>query len=144
MRLFLIAIAALAGIAAAPPALAAVVVTGAWIRTPPPGAQTAAGYAVLANRSIATDRLTGGHTSVAASVEVHQTSMGGGMMRMKAMPQGLAIAGSSTVRLRPEGYHLMLTGLRRPLKAGQKVRITLSFQRSGDVAADFAVRDNAP
>jgi copper(I)-binding protein len=70
--------------------------------------------------------------------------MAGGMMKMRAMPRGLVVAGSSTVRLQPEGYHLMLAGLRRPLAAGQKVRITLRFQRAGDVPADFTVRDTAP
>jgi copper(I)-binding protein len=60
MRPLLIALASFVCLAASHPALATVLVRDAWIRSPPPGAQTAAGYAVLVNHSIATDRLTGG------------------------------------------------------------------------------------
>ena len=117
--------------------------TGAWIRTPPPGAPTAAGYVTLTNHGISSDRLMGGHTAVAATVTPHQTSMTGGVMRMRPLPAGLPIGASASVSLSPNSDHLMLMGLKGVLKAGQHVRVVLMFQRAGDVPVDFVVRDDA-
>jgi copper(I)-binding protein len=131
------------GAAAAAPA-EGVVVRDAWIRATPPGAPTAAGYAVISNRAISSDRLMGGTTAVAAVVEAHQMSMAGGVMRMRALPGGLGLGASQTVRLSPKGDHLMLIGLKRPLVAGQRVRIVLHFRRAGDVPVEFTVRTGPP
>jgi copper(I)-binding protein len=121
-------------------AAATVEVRNAWIPVPPPGAPTAAGYATITNRQISSDRLMGARSGAAASVALHQMSKSGGIMRMRPVTGGLAIGASATVTLAPAGYHLMLTGLKAPLKVGQHVRIVLQFQRAGDVAADFVVR----
>jgi len=120
---------------------ATIEVKNGWIRTPPPGAPTAAGYATITNHSIASDRLTGAFTSAAASVGLHETSKQGGVMRMRPITGGLAVGASATVKLAPDGRHLMFTGLKRPLKAGQHVRVVLQFQRAGQIPADFVVRD---
>ena len=144
MRPSLLAAVAVFAIAAAGAASAATLeVKNAWIRTPPPGAPTAAGYAAITNHGIASDRLTGAYSSAAASVGLHEMQKQGGVMRMRPVAGGLAIGASATVALAPDGRHLMLTGLKRPLKAGEHVRIVLQFQRAGDVAADFVVRDQA-
>jgi periplasmic copper chaperone A len=125
-------------------AAATVEVRDAWIRTPPPGAPTAAGYATVTNHGISSDRLTGAYSGGAASVGLHQMSMAGGVMRMRPITGGLPIGASASVSLTPNGDHLMLTGLKAPLKAGQHVKIVLQFQRAGNVAADFVVRDAGP
>ena len=144
MRFSLLAAVATFAIAVAGAASAATMeVKNAWIRTPPPGAPTAAGYATITNHGIASDRLTGAYSGAAASVGLHEMDKAGGVMRMRAIPGGLAIGASATVTLSPNGRHLMLTGLKHPLKAGEHVRVVLQFQRAGDVAADFTVRDAA-
>ena len=122
-------------------AAATMAVTNAWIRTPPPGAPTAAAYATITNHGISSDRLTGAYTGAAASAGLHETQVQGGVMRMRPITGGLAIGASATVTLSPGGRHLMLTGLKHPLKAGEHVRVVLQFQRAGEVAADFVVRD---
>jgi len=124
-------------------AAADIEVRDAWIRTPPPGAPTAAAYATITNRAISTDRLTGAY-SAAGSVSLHQMSTAGGVMRMRPVTGGLPVGASASVRLTPNSYHLMLTGLKSPLKAGQHVKIVLQFQRAGNIAADFIVRDAGP
>ncbi|HVM99543.1 MAG TPA: copper chaperone PCu(A)C [Caulobacteraceae bacterium] len=116
----------------------------AWIRTPPPGAPTAAGYVTITNHGIASDRLTGAATSSAASVAPHHMSIAHGVMSMRPAVGGLPIGASATLRLSPSGDHLMLMGLKAPLRAGQHVRMLLQFQRAGNVAVDFTVRDAAP
>ena len=139
----LIALALVAGCSAqgATPVGAVVQVKNAWIRTPPPGAPTAAAYASITNRAIASDRLTGAYTSAAASVGLHESTKQGGIMRMRPLAGGLAIGSSATITLAPNGRHLMLTGLKRALSAGQHVRIVLQFQRAGNVPAEFVVHD---
>ena len=137
--LFLAALAT-AGVAQA----ATIEVRGAWIRTPPPGATTAAGYLTLINHGASADRLTGGHTVVAASLEAHQMSMAGGIMRMRAIVGGLPIAAGATVELGPNGTHLMLIGLKGPLKSGEHVKATLDFAHAGPVVVDFVATATAP
>jgi hypothetical protein len=142
--LAVIALACIAACAAQGTTMAAPIqVKSAWIRTPPPGAPTAAGYATITNRGISSDRLTGAYTAAAASVGLHEMEKQGGVMRMRPIPGGLAIGASATVTLSPNGRHLMLTGLKQPLKAGEHVRVVLQFQRAGDLPADFVVRDQA-
>ena len=122
---------------------AGIEVKNAWIPATPAGAPTAAGYATVTNHGISSDRLTGGSTSAASSVEVHEMTTAGGVMRMRPVAGGLAIGASATVTLDPSRYHLMLMGLKRPLVAGQHVRVVLHFTRAGDVAADFVVKPAA-
>jgi len=127
--------------AARPPAIE---IQGAWIRATPPGAMTAAGYLSITNHGITTDRLIGGDTRVARAVTPHHMSMAGGVMTMHPLTGGLAIAVGATARLTPGGDHLMFTGLKGPLTAGQHVKVTLNFERAGQVVADFPVRADAP
>ena len=119
-------------------------VKDAWIRSTNAGAPTAAGYATIVNHGFASDRLTGGYSRASASVELHHMSTEGGIMRMRPIPGGLAMAGSATLRLTPNGDHLMLIAPKGALKAGTHVKVTLQFQRAGSIAADFVVRDAAP
>ena len=119
-------------------------VKDAWIRTPPPGAPTAAGYATIVNHGISSDHLTGASTRAAASAQLHQMSMAGGVMRMRPITTGVPIGASASLTLSPNGEHLMLIGLKSPLKAGMHVKVTFQFQRGGAVVGDFVVRDAAP
>ena len=70
--------------------------------------------------------------------------MVGGIMRMRPITGGAPLGASASLKLSPNGDHLMLIGLKSPLKAGAHVKITLQFERAGAVAADFVVRDAAP
>src|ERR1700722_13002430 len=116
----------------------------AWIRSTTPGMPTAVAYATIVNHGFTSDRLTGARTGAAASAELHQMSTSGGVMKMRAVSGGIAIGGSATVKLTPGGQHLMLVGLKGPMKAGAHVKVTFEFQRAGAVAADFVVRDGPP
>lgn len=146
MRL-IAALAAVAAVAlvALPARAASIEIKNAWIPAPPPGAQTAAGYGAITNHGPTSDRLMGGHTAAASSVEIHQMSTAGGIMRMRAAAGGLPIGASATVDLGPRAsYHLMLIGLRAPLTPGRRVRVVLHFQRAGDVTVDFPVLAGPP
>ena len=66
----------------------------------------------------------------AARAELHSMTMEGGVMRMRALPR-IDLPAGQTVKLAPGGMHVMLVDLKHPLKAGDKVRLTLSVQSSG-------------
>ena len=64
---------------------------------------------------------------VAKIVEVHEMKMEGGMMKMRAVDK-LALPAGKTVELKPGGYHVMLMDLAQPLKEGDTVPLTLTFE----------------
>jgi copper(I)-binding protein len=113
------------------PALAQVVVEPGWVRLVPPVVPDTAAYLTLVNRGQTPLRLVGAETPVASRVSLHrdyQEHKGGHAVLGMRPP---ALRGSSPggkVAFRPGGYHLMLEGLKRPLKAGEKVELTLLFQ----------------
>lgn len=137
---------ALTGASASAQAHGALSITQAWSRPTPPGAPTAVGYLTITNHGRRTDRLTGATSPAAQKVEIHQMSMAGGVMRMRPVAGGLAIAPGQTVALAPGGYHLMLVGPRRQFKAGERIPVTLDFEHAGriDVALDVGAGPRGP
>jgi len=109
------------------------VISQAWSRATPGGAKVGGGYLTIENRGTAPDRLVGGASDVADKVEVHEMSMANGVMTMRPVEGGLAIPPGKTVALAPGGYHLMMLGLKAPLKQGQSVPVTLTFEKAGAV-----------
>jgi hypothetical protein len=116
------------------------VIKQAWSRATPGGAKTAGGYLTVENKGSAPDRLIGGAADVAAKVEVHEMAMNNGVMTMRPLDKGLTIEPGKTVKLAPGGYHLMLTALKKPLKHGDKVPVTLEFEKAGKVQVSLDVQ----
>jgi periplasmic copper chaperone A len=104
-------------------------ITNAWARATPGGAQTAAAYVTL--QSDAGDRLIGISTPAAQKAEVHEMTMEGNVMKMRPV-DGLDLPAGKSVTLKPGGYHIMLTGLAKPLEAGQTFPMTLDFTKAGE------------
>jgi copper(I)-binding protein len=102
-----------------------VTVSDAWVRGTVKG-QTATG-AFMSLKSPADVVLKRAESSVADKVEIHEMKMDGNVMRMKAVPQ-LELPAGKTVDLGPGGYHVMLTGLKKPLAKGDKVALKLHFE----------------
>lgn len=63
-------------------------------------------------------------TPVAGVVEIHEMTMEGSMMKMRALPKGLELPAGKAVELKPGGYHVMLIDLKQELKAGDSVPVT--------------------
>ena len=145
LTLMSIASAALAAHLSVAPARAAdvkagdLVVSQAWTRATPKGAKIGGGYLTIENMGTAPDRLIGGSADIAGSVQVHEMSIAGGVMKMHPMEKGLAIEPGKTVKLAPGGYHLMMMDLKSPLKKGDKLPITLEFEKAGKVQVSLDV-----
>ena len=75
-------------------------------------------------------RLVAGSSPVAGVVEIHEMTMDGNTMRMRAIP-GLDLPAGKAVELRPGGYHEMLMDLKQPLKVGEKVPVSLVIESAG-------------
>jgi copper(I)-binding protein len=133
MRYVALVLALLAG-----PAWAQVEVEKPWIRATAPGAKTAAGYMTLRNKSAQPERLVGAASPLAAKVETHIHVKDGEILRMREV-KGFDVPAKGSLELKPGGAHLMLVDIKRPLKEGDKVPLTLKFERAGELSVDFHV-----
>ena len=100
-----------------------------------------AAYMQIENKGKADDALLSVSSPVAASVEVHSMKMEGDVMKMSAVDK-LELKAGSKVEMKPgDGYHVMLLGLKKPLKTGDKFPLTLSFRKAGKVNVSVIVSD---
>jgi periplasmic copper chaperone A len=101
------------------------------------------GYMTIANTGKAADTLVAVETSAAKSAGVHRTAVNGQVTSMRPLP-ALAIAPGQTVALAPGGDHIMMVGLTRALSQGQKIPVTLVFQKAGRVQIELSVETTRP
>ena len=117
--------ACLLGMTLATCALAQVTVTNAWIRATVP--QAGATGAFMSLSSVQDARLVEVRSGVAGATRIHQMEMDGQVMKMHAI-SGLDLPAGKIVNLASGGYHLMLMDLKRQLKEGETVALTLVLQ----------------
>ncbi len=106
-----------------------------------PGTTTGAAYfARLENAGAGADKLVRASTPAAARVEIHTMAVDAqGVMRMREI-DGIALAPKARLEMRPgAGMHLMLIGLKEPLKEGTSFPMTLQFERAGTVEVEVKV-----
>ena len=121
----------LAAVSALPLAALAAEVVGvknAWARPTAPGQKTAGAYMELESAVAAV--VVAVESAAAAKAELHMMSMDGGVMRMRPV-QKIDLPAKKTVKLAPGGLHVMLIDIKRPLKAGDKLPLTLTIEGAG-------------
>ena len=108
-------------------AMADVTINHAWARATAPGQDVGAAYMELTSKQPVTLISAG---SVAANrVEFHEMSMTGGIMKMRGLPD-IQLPANTLVKLQPGGKHLMLFGLKQPLKAGDNLNLFFNIKDS--------------
>ena len=122
----------------ASPAIAQITVIDAWTRATAPGAKIAAGYMTLKNAGKTPDKLLSASSPAAEKVETHVTVKEGDIFRMREV-KGYDIPAGGSFELKPGGAHLMLVNVKAPLKEGDKVPLTLRFERGGEVKTELQV-----
>ncbi|TIS27249.1 MAG: copper chaperone PCu(A)C, partial [Mesorhizobium sp.] len=110
-----------------------------WSRATPPGAKVAGGYFSITNTGSSPDRLLSISSEISAKTELHEMGVKDGVMTMRPVSGGLEIPAGGKVALAPGGYHLMFVGLKRQPKQGKTFPATLTFEKAGTVAVEFAV-----
>ena len=101
---------------------------------------TESGYLTIENRGSAADRLVSVSGDIAGRIELHEMAMDDGVMKMRPLEKGLTIEPGKTVKLAPGGNHVMMLDLKAPLKQGDKVPLTLDFEKAGKVAVSLDVQ----
>jgi copper(I)-binding protein len=107
-----------------------------------PVARAGAAYVSVMNHGGEADRLVSAATPAARAADIHMTEVVDGVMKMKAAGP-LDIPAMGTIEMKPGGYHIMLIGLKAPLRKGDEIEITLSFEKAGEVAVKVPVGDVA-
>jgi copper(I)-binding protein len=138
-KTMLIAAALVAFLGSSPAAADDITVRQAWSRATPKGAKVAGGYLTIESRGMQPDRLLSASSAAAAKVEIHQMRMEDGVMTMRSHDSGLALPPDATVTLAPGGDHIMFIGLIAPFEEGQRVPVSLNFERAGKIEASFEV-----
>lgn len=125
-------------VAAAGAVVPTIRVEHAWARATVPGMPTSIVYATIANDGAADDRLIAAATPVAGTVELHRTLETNGVASMPPVA-AIPVKAGGSASLAPGGYHIMLMDLKRPLKAGETLPLTLTFATAGQVAVTVEV-----
>jgi copper(I)-binding protein len=115
------------------------VITPGWIGVTPGGARVGGAYLTIQNKGAAPVRLTGASADFADKVQLREKPMNGDATSMRPVENGVVIEPGKTLRLAPDDLHLMLLGLRRPLRQGEKVAIALEFEKGEQVGVPLDV-----
>jgi len=108
-----------------------------WARASAGNATTGAAYLTVTDNG-QPDRLVGASTPVAATAELHETIDDHGVMKMRPVA-ALELAHGQPVTLKPGGYHVMLMGLKNPLKTGDSFPLTLTFDKAAPITVQVKV-----
>jgi copper(I)-binding protein len=133
LLLVLIALAPRAG--AGEPALR---VVGAWSRATPAVAAPGAAYATIVNAGSAADRLVAVSSPIASEAELHISVVEGTVATMRSVT-AVDLAPGERLELKPGGLHVMLVGLRQPLRQGERFPLVFTFEKAGAVELQVEV-----
>lgn len=103
-----------------------------------------AGYMTLVNTGTEPDRLLGAASPAAETTEIHGIRVAGPDVTMRRLDKGIGLPAATTITLRPRGYHLMMWGMRAPFAKGQRVPVTLTFEKAGIRQIELIVEDEGP
>jgi hypothetical protein len=115
------------------------VIRNVWARPATQADGLSAVYMVIENTGDQPERLLHAHCDVAGTVELHETKMEGGVMKMQPV-DGIDIPAKGTVELKPGGLHIMFIGLTRDLNPGDEIEVELHFEKLGHVPVKAVVQ----
>jgi periplasmic copper chaperone A len=115
-----------------------------WARPTAEGAPLGAAYFSIANSGPEADTLVSAASPASEKTELHQTSEGNGVMKMRAVEGGIEIKPGATQDLKPGGYHVMLIGLKKRLQEGEMVPLALTFAKAGAIEVEAKVEKKEP
>ena len=138
--LFLLPVLAFLSPARAEPVqLKALAIDQAYARATAPGQDVGVVYLTVENAGKSGDRLVSASSPAARQVTLHSTRMAQGMSSMHRQ-EAFDVPAGGTLQLHPDGLHLMLEGLKAPLHEGDRISLTLRFEKSGEVSVPVTVR----
>jgi hypothetical protein len=111
----------------------------AWIRLPSASRTETAAYMVIENKGTTARSVVSATSADAAKIELHEMKMGGGMMSMSPVAK-IDVPAKGKATLAPNGYHLMVFGLKSKLADGGKFTVTLKLDDGSTVPVTASVR----
>jgi periplasmic copper chaperone A len=116
-------------------------VVAPWSRATPGASKNGAVFLEIKSVADEADKLLSASGAVADNVEIHNHINDNGIMQMRRV-DFIDIAEGGATKLVPGGYHIMLLGLKQPLKSGETFKLQLTFEKAGAIEVDVAVRAN--
>ena len=118
---------------------AGIAVSAVWGRASLGQSSTTAVYMKIENHGAKDDTLLSIVTPMAAMAHVHESAMKDGVMQMRPV-NALTVKSGASIELKPGGLHVMVMGLKAPLKAGDVLPLALRFKQAGEIAVKAEVR----
>ncbi len=115
-----------------------------WARTPSATALEAGGFLTLTNKAAETDRLIAAASPAAGKIEIRGIKIIGPAMSMRPIERGLGLPPDTTITMKPRGYHLYFEELKAPLAKGDKLPVTLTFEKAGTRQVELLVEAEGP
>lgn len=110
----------------------------AWARATPARAKTGAAYVAVINNGGIADRLLSATTPLAQKVQFHKETEDNGISRMREL-RTVEIDPGAKVIFKPGDMHMMMVGLKQPLKEGETFPLTLTFEKAGKIDVTVSV-----
>ena len=142
MKKLFAVIATVASLFVAGQAIAAdIEIKDAWSKASIGKVRNGAAFFTVTNNSMTADRIVGVRSDLAEKTELHTHIMENNVMKMREVEGGVDVPMHGEVMFKPGSYHVMMIGLKAPLKQGEMVSITLEFEKAGDVPVMINVMD---
>jgi len=119
-------------------------ITRPWARAPSSTALEAGGFLTLTNKADVTDRLIAAASPVAGKIAIRGIKITGDTMTMRPIERGLGLPPDTAITMKPRGYHLFFEDLKAPLAKGDKVLVTLTFEKAGTRQVELVVESEGP
>ena len=114
-----------------------------WARPAAEG-QNGAAYLTIKNDGKEADTFISAESPMAEKTQIHETRDENGIMKMRAVKDGVEIKPGSSLEFKPGGYHIMLMDLKKPLEAGAMVPLTITLAKAGAINVEIKVEKTAP
>lgn len=101
-----------------------------WARATASKARNGAAYLMIRNNSGTADKLISSRSDAAKRASLHNHLMDGGVMKMRPV-DAADVPANGMVMMKPGGLHIMLMGLKAPLKKGETLPLTVTFEKAG-------------
>lgn len=110
-----------------------------YVRMVPPGMNISGAFMTLKNADSKDHKLVRVDSAAAQAVELHTHTNDGGVMRMRQIKE-IDIKTKGEAELKPGSLHVMLIGLKRDLKEGDNIALTLTFEDGSSKKIEAPVR----
>ena len=109
-----------------------IVVSAEWARPVIVAGRPGGAYFHVQNNGSEDDKLVSVTSSVASRVEIHEHTMTDGVMKMSQV-MGVDVPAGGSIQFKPGGYHIMLFDTDKKYGPGDKIDLTLEFEKAGAI-----------